>query len=163
MSLQSIHNLLRNVSFLSFLGPDLTLLISSHYLQFISLLFSSLILLLSMSSAPLYSLLLLLTLFSRLAPPTHLLFYQSEFLVVNVCLLCLAFSLEAPSLSLCYCFCVSFFPYSVYPYFTTWQMQGLSDVRLTPKLSMQHQGSTIIFCKLSSCYKPGWSRLRAKR
>ena len=73
-----------------------------------------------MSSVLLYSLLLFLTLFSRLAPPTHFLFCQSLFVVTNVCFICLAFSLEAPSLSLLLflCFILPLFFPSLFYYVT---------------------------------------------
>ena len=82
-----------------------------------------------MSSVLLHSLLLLLTLFSRLAPPTHFLFSQSLLVVTNVCLLCLAFSLEAPSLSLLLflCFILPLFFPSLFYYVTLSQKTNVSD------------------------------------
>ena len=97
-----------NYIFISFLTP----LIPSHYLKFISLflffnyilfLLLSFILLSCPSSSHLiasyslhYSLILLLLLICYSTNP--------NFPLVNVCHLCLAFSLEASTISLCYCF-----------------------------------------------------------
>ena len=81
---------------------------------------------------------LLLTLFSHLAP-THFLFYESEFLLVTVYHLCLAFRLKAHTISLCYC---SIFHSSLllsqYCYATLFAQIATCDAPLSPNIQSSY-------------------------